>query len=93
MAVKNLASLVLRCSTVLPGGVVSNPRLGTGYTANAKSTETRISLRYTSHSPEQEFQPAGRLWHADDRMDRIAASRAGRLSCCAGVLRQGVGIR
>jgi hypothetical protein len=86
MAVKNLESLVLVGSTVLRGGKAGNPRMGTSYSANGKTPEIRISLRYPSHRAKQEFQPALRPGHADDRMDAVAAMGAGRLLRCAGVL-------
>ncbi|HTU20307.1 MAG TPA: hypothetical protein VMG10_19745 [Gemmataceae bacterium] len=83
---KNLESLVLVGSTVLRGGKAGNPRAGTSYSANGKTPEIRISLRHPSHREKQEFQPALRPSHADDRMDTVAALGAGRLLRCAGVL-------
>ena len=86
MAVKNLESLVLVGSSVLRGGKAGNPRMGTSYSANGKTPEIRISPRHPSHRAKQEFQPARRPGHADDRMDTVAAMGAGRLLRCAGVL-------
>lgn len=86
MAVKNLESLVLVGSSVLRGGKADNPRVGTSYSANGKTPEIRTSLRYPSHCEGQEFQPASRPGHADDRMDAGAVMGAGRLLRCAGVL-------
>lgn len=87
MAVKNLESLVLGGSTVLPNGKADNLRRGTSSTAKPETPEIRISMRHPSLGCEQEFQPAMRLSHADAlRSDYRAAFGAGRSRSRAGVL-------
>jgi hypothetical protein len=87
MAVKNLKCLVLRGSAVLLVGKAGNPRLGSVVTAKAETPEICISMRRPSPDGMQEFQPAGRLGHADYcRMDSGAVSGAGRSLRSTGVL-------
>ena len=90
MAVIILANLVQRGLSVLTNGSAVNTRLGASDAANSMTPEIRISLRRPSHRLAQEFQPAGRLRHADTRMDYVAVSGAGRSLGCAGVLKQRV---
>ena len=80
-----LGTLVQRGLSVLMGGKADNTRLGTSYAASYRTPEIRISLRRPSHSASQEFPPAMRLRHADDREDVMAANGAGRSQRCAGV--------
>lgn len=87
MAVKNLKSLVLRGSAVLLVGKAGNPRRGSGATTIPETPEICISMRRPSLDGMQEFQPAGRLGHADYcRVDSWAVSGAGRSLRCTGVL-------
>ena len=86
-----LGTLVQRGLSVLVGGKADNTRLGTGYAASYRTPEIRISLRRPSHSASQEFPPAMRLRHADDRVDVMAAYGAGRSQRCAGSLSRSVG--
>jgi len=57
MAVMTLESLVLCGVSVLCDGVVVNPRLGTGYTANKQKPTTRLTMRHPSPGYRQGFMP------------------------------------
>ena len=86
MLVITLGTLVQRGFSAFLGGKAGNPRLGTSGATRVTTPEIRISLRHPSHSPGQEYQPAMRLRHADDRVDVAAAFGTGRSPRWAGVL-------